>query len=527
MENVAAQLRIESLDKSTLSGSVSATDNAPVRVELTLDGLRVASTWATRAVPDMGVHLFRFNLRDIWKYCSSSRQLGVRAAGEQPVPHEDHIEELRGLPLFPAEKLQALLEDGFIFNQFGRLQLSKLKDVQWRTGILDLYARLADFLEERYAIKLIVCYGTMLGAVRGGDFIGHDHDFDAAYISNSQDPVSCRTELMRIARDLIAEGFKVTARRTCIWVYDPTNTSLKIDIFHLFFDEEGVLQFPFGVAGPRPFTLSDFKGYDEAILNDRAVNIVDDPRLFVERIYGPSWGTPNPGFNWDKDRLSDNKDAWLVLSERAEIYWDAYYGLKDPTPPSDFAHMVIKLPDIPDRIVDICCGHGADMLMFAEVGKSVVGYDGSINAVKAVKRGVSSYSGRLDAEVHHGTIDGTDGFRRLLADTARRGDEPIMFYLRFVLHALSDRGERALMSAIREVSRPGDVIAFEFRTTKDEERKKNNNKAPFRRYIDVDAFLGRLHKSYKFRPQVVQEGNGFARFGREDAHVARVIGKRR
>ncbi len=514
---------IDLLDRTTLAGSITSDTSDPIRVELTLDGEPIAATWATRYDESNARHTFRFNFRDVWQFCPSSRRLGVRVPPDRSVSHSATIPEIRTRPSSSPDALFTKLKSGFIFNQFGRLQLSKLQDEPWRAGILALYRSLNDHFQTAYGSPLIACYGTMLGAVRSNDFIGHDHDFDAAYISSKTDAISARAELCAIANDLIALGFKVTARRSCIWVYNPTDTTLKIDIFHLFFDAESVLQIPFGVAGDRRFERSDFLGYGTATIGQQPVDIIRDPEAFLERLYGQGWRVPNPGFNWDKDRIADNQSAWLSVTERAAVYWAAFYTHERPRDPSDFADAILRLPDCPSVIVDVCCGDGADMLKFGAAGKTVIGFDASPEAIAAAHRRLAEHGRPVDVTAHvSGISDGT--LPALLADH-RPPNAKVLFFARFVLHAITARAQEALLRALKEASTAGDTVAFEFRTLKDEPRKKRH-KPPFRRYIEPDIFLADL-KRFGFTPVTVQQGNGFARYGNEDPHVARVIARRR
>lgn len=52
----------------------------------------------------------------------------------------------------------------------------------------------------------------MLGAVRDGDYIGHDNDFDAIYISAHQSPQAVKDEFIEICRYLLDRGYSVEAR---------------------------------------------------------------------------------------------------------------------------------------------------------------------------------------------------------------------------------------------------------------------------------------------------------------------------
>ena len=66
-------------------------------------------------------------------------------------------------------------------------------------------------------------------------------------------------------------------------------------------------------------------------------------------------------------------------------------------------------------------------------------------------------------------------FDRLAAEmrtVAATTEGNVLFYLRFVLQALPANVQEVLLGAIADVARPGDLLAAEFRTDKDEKRPK-------------------------------------------------------
>jgi hypothetical protein len=144
------------------------------------------------------------------------------------------------------DTLESLRARGYVFGQSGRLQLSKKVDFAWQKTVLDLYERVDQAIDQAFGYRVFFCYGTLLGAVREGDFIGHDLDFDSAYLSKHTDGVDARRELLDIAFTLVDLGFNVVGKRTCLAITHEDLGDAKVDLFHLFFDEDGAIQFPFG-----------------------------------------------------------------------------------------------------------------------------------------------------------------------------------------------------------------------------------------------------------------------------------------
>ena len=76
-------------------------------------------------------------------------------------------------------------------------------------------------LAEVYGYDLFLTYGSMLGAVREGGFISHDHDFESAYVSKHRDGADAATELRDIALLLIDHGYDVEGVGTHVQVRLP------------------------------------------------------------------------------------------------------------------------------------------------------------------------------------------------------------------------------------------------------------------------------------------------------------------
>ncbi len=196
-------------------------------------------------------------------------------------------------------------------------------------------------------------------------------------------------------------------------------------------------------------------------------------------------------------------------------YWDAYYArVGGPGLPSQFATFVAGELDRPHRIVEFGCGNGRDAMFFAAQGHQIVGIDGAESAIKhceesarALGREATFLTLRLDDP---GLVDAVPGW-----------DGPTLVYARFFLHAITEQEQEAFLGCAHRLTRPGDLMAVEFRTTRDRTGTKVTERH-YRRFIEpavfqLDAF------EHGFRTTYSVEGFGFAKYKQDDAHVARCL----
>ena len=98
---------------------------------------------------------------------------------------------------------------------------------------------------------------------------------------------------------------------------------------------------------------------------------------------------------------------------------------------------------------------------------------------------------------------------------------PRALYARFLLHAVTQDQEDALLATAAGLCRPGEILAVEFRTRRDEAQAKVTG-AHFRRFIDPLHLISNAG-SRGFTTRYFVEGFGYAKYKADDAHVARCI----
>jgi SAM-dependent methyltransferase len=245
----------------------------------------------------------------------------------------------------------------------------------------------------------------------------------------------------------------------------------------------------------------------------------------VECLYGADWRRPKPGFSWVLARTDAAVEGEVAEAERTKVYWANFYAHHSYTSGSSFFEFVDGREDTPATVVDIGCGDGRDALAFGGSGRRVLGLDQS-------PVGIDHATARA-AKAH---LEDTVSFRECdVADTAALGealqhamdptDGPVLYYLRFFLHAIDESTQRGLLDAIGTHARPGDSFAAEFRTDKDEPNTKVH-RGHYRRYQNAEAFLDDLRaRGWEVTHQ--EEGTGLSPYGEEDPVLCRVVAHRR
>jgi len=499
-------------------------------------GRRATYAWQTTPVPGPAedrrnargqIRTFSFRMIDLWEYVTPRSRITVRVDGRR-LPITGHgmyvAPPQRGQ--YPLADLRQKLAEGYVLSQWGRIQLSKQHDVEWQRKVLSLYTQVSEILRRTYGYDPFFIYGTLLGAVREHGYIGHDIDFDAAYLSRHTDGRQAAAELAEVGLALVDAGLGVDCHKTALHVTDPNDPENRIDLFHLYFDDEGILRFPFGVAGTVDFTRDHWTGTEEIDWPQGRGVIPGSAEHLVRVMYGDDWRRPKPGFNWDLDRTAHAPAGWLTQEERTKVYWADFYAHHHYTEGSTFFRFVAGWPDVPHRLVDIGCGEGRDSCAFGAADWRVLGVDQSAVGIERAQKRASEQS--LADHVDFRVCDVADvaDLGRVL-DEARGGDDQrdsVTFYLRFFLHAIDEQTQGRLLDAIDAHVHPGDVFAAEFRTDKDKAIKKVHGNH-YRRYQNAETFReGLAARGWAIKH--FEESQGLSVYEGEDPWLCRVVATR-
>jgi cyclopropane fatty-acyl-phospholipid synthase-like methyltransferase len=203
--------------------------------------------------------------------------------------------------------------------------------------------------------------------------------------------------------------------------------------------------------------------------------------------------------------------------EAKSAYWDEYYSratdIARPLP-SQFAVFVAGELKSPHRIVEFGCGNGRDSLFFSAHGHRVIGVDASDPAVKRCV-GLAEALGEV-VEFVTSAIDDPGLIGRIPPS-----ERPTAIYARFFLHAITEEEEQSFFRCASALTKPGDVMAVEYRTIRDLSQAKTTV-SHFRRFMDPVVFQV-VAARHNFRTRYAVEGFGFAKYLHDDAYVARCV----
>jgi SAM-dependent methyltransferase len=201
-------------------------------------------------------------------------------------------------------------------------------------------------------------------------------------------------------------------------------------------------------------------------------------------------------------------------------YWEEFYAkshkVKRLSYPSQFAAFVFgEMGDV-ENLLEFGCGTGRDAFFFAEFGKRVFAFDAAESVITANRKKSQGHQYQPSFQV----FDVGEEFTGI--DELVTGKKCV--YARFFIHALHDEQIEKFFALCQRILTKGEKLYLEYRTERDAEGVRETGQH-YRNYLNssnVTQTLGGMG----FKCNYSVEGLGFAKWGADDAYVARHVMER-
>jgi hypothetical protein len=362
-------------DVTVDADGVRARSRQEAVLDVLFDGRRILSFWLHRdGVRTGNGWLFAWpkTLREFLDGAADVRVVVTRT-GEEVFRQEVSFGSGRGRVEVVNQNGQPISLDKYLrrvvaFDTRSREELEPMLD-----AIAEVIAALSEV-----GIEAFLAYGTLLGAVRDGRVIGNDSDADLGYVSRLSHPVDVIRESFRIQRALIAHGYRITRYSALAFkvdVEESDGTIRGLDVFGGFLMDGhlhlmGEIREPFEESWIHPLGTTTLEG--------RTFPAPADPDRLLVATYGASWRVPDPAFHFEPPATTVRRlNGWFRGLRVGRARWDRIYSrvLKEMPGPSPFIQWVAGLEGGLGTLVDVGCGHGADVLYMGERGEPSFGLD--------------------------------------------------------------------------------------------------------------------------------------------------------
>jgi len=312
--------------------------------------------------------------------------------------------------------------------------------------LLDAMGELLDVLAT-HGVAAFPAYGTLLGAVREGDFLGHDSDADLGYVSSHSSPVDVVRESFRLQRAVAERGwatYRYSGLAFRVEVVEADGATRFLDVFGGFLD--GGRLYLMGEVG-HPFEREWLLPLGRTTLRGREYPAPARPEKLLEVMYGPSWQVPDPAFKFETPRqVVELLNQWFRGTGHARRDWErrAAQRRRRPVPKGSSAlAKQLRRAEAPGTLVlDVGAGRGRDALWLARQGHPTLAYDFAPRGLQKAQR--TAARRELPLEVRALNLD---EWRWVLSEGARVSrlpEGPRAMLARHVLDATDEFGRQSL-----------------------------------------------------------------------------------
>ena len=355
------------------------------------------------------------------------------------------------------------------------MRLSRLftsRSAEHLEPLLDAIGTVLAALEEA-GVKPFLAYGTLLGAVRDGTFIGHDSDADLAYVSAHRHPVDAILESFRLHRRLLAMGYHVVRHSGLAFkvIVRESDGSLRgLDVFGGLIRDGNL--YLMGEVG-HPFSEEWLEPRSEVTLAGRAFPAPRAPEHLLEAMYGPGWRVPDPAYKFETpEAVRRRLTGWfrgtrVGLDARWERFSRTGGHVPDREPSSLVRWMLEREPDV-RTAVDVGCGSGRDVMWLARRGVDAWGLDYFPRDFRGADRRAQKKG--LPAAFEWMNLDELRSVL-VMGATLSRKPGPRIVLARHVLEATDNVGRENLLRLARMVTRGSGRLYLQMRSSAPESRR--------------------------------------------------------
>jgi hypothetical protein len=407
-------------------------------VDVTFDGRRIWSFWVARdTIATRGFHR-----RVTWP-----ERMERFLNGRSRVTVVDHVDDVT---LYDGELTFGDGDGRVAFVNKAGLEISldksgrfsptfSVRSDEHLAPLLDAMERLVEVLG-RAGVAAFPAWGTLLGAVREQNLLGHDSDADLSYLSRSSVPVDVIRESFELQRLLNANGFETyrySGAAFRIQVVEGDGTTRGLDLFAAFYGHGRLYVMGEVGADYREDWLTPLT---TCRIADREFNAPARPDKMLEAMYGPSWRVPDPAFQFvTPPDVKARLNGWFRGLAPDQREWEAELARhrRLDRRPSGLARLLHEEEPGDATVLEVGIGRGSDSLWLARRRRTVVGYDFASKAGRAARR-IATRRG-LDLSIRHLNFS---ELRSVLGEGARvaHQDGPRVVLARHVLDAVSGQG---------------------------------------------------------------------------------------